>query len=65
MAYSMLVKTFKSKPDMSNKYINQGSFSLVNVLHHWFQHLKRNTESWGFHQFETSTAVQHAATILT
>lgn len=61
----MLVKTFKSKPDMSNKYINQGSFSLVNVLHHWFQHLKRNTESWGFHQFETSTAVQHAATILT
>lgn len=57
----MLVKTFKSKPDISNKYINQVSFSLVNALHHWFQHPKRNTESWGFHPF----AVQHAATILT
>lgn len=57
----MLVKTFKSEPDITNKYTNQGWFSLDNVTDF---NLKKN-ESWDFHKFETLTAVQHAATILT
>lgn len=59
--HSTLVKIFKSKPNISNEYIHQGSF-----LHHRFQHLKGNTGSWCFHQFKTSTVlqVQHAATTL-